>query len=194
MTVTALCKETGMTKQAYYKAVKARSRKEVDEELIVGLVKRERALHPTIGVRKLQRMIAPDLEEAGVSIGRDGLFKVLKTKELLGKKKRPWAPRTTNSRHRFPTFKNLLLGKELSGANEAFVADLTYIRTWEGFIYLALMMDAHSRKIVGWDAGSSLEADGCVRARRCSIIATAGRSTPAINTQKFSRRAATRSA
>ena len=53
---------------------------------------------------------------------------------------------------------------KLSRAHQAWVSDITYIRTQEGFVYLSLVMDAHSRKIVGFHAGNSLEVEGCLRA------------------------------
>jgi len=98
-----------------------------------------------------------------VSIGRDRFFEVLAAADLLVVPK-PSAPRTTNSRHSLPVFVNLLAGKELCAPNEAWVSDLTYIRTAEGFMYAALITDAYSRKIVGAHIGDSLEAEGCLMA------------------------------
>jgi transposase InsO family protein len=104
-----------------------------------------------------------DLEEAGVSLGRDRFSELLAERDLLVVPK-PGAPRTTNSRHSLPVFHNLLAGRLLTGPNEAWVSDLTYIRTEEGFLYAALITDAFSRKIVGSHIGDSLEAEGCLRA------------------------------
>jgi transposase InsO family protein len=72
----------------------------------------------------------------------------------------PGMPKTTNSRHSLPVFHNLVNGMELTGPNQAWAADITYIRTDEGFLYLSLLMDRWSRKIVGYHAGDTLEAEG----------------------------------
>lgn len=133
----------------------------MDEELILELVKQERRLQPRLGGRKLLHLLHGDLKEAGVSIGRDRFFELLAESDLLVVPK-PGTPHTTNSRHSLPVFRNLLSGKELNRPNEAWVSDLTYIRTDEGFLYAALITDAYSRKIIGAHIGDSLEAEGCL--------------------------------
>jgi transposase InsO family protein len=152
-----------MSRQNYYAARRLRRRRQVDESLIVELVRRERRFQPRLGGRKLLYMLRPDFEEAGVSIGRDRFFELLAESDLLVVPK-PGKPRTTNSRHSLPVFWNLLKDKELGGPNEAWVSDLTYIRTDEGFLYAALITDAYSRKIVGAHIGESLETQGCLAA------------------------------
>jgi putative transposase len=151
----------GMSRQNYYSARRLRQRRHIDEELILELVKQERRLQPRLGGRKLMHLLSAKLEEAGVSIGRDRFFELLAASDLLVIPK-PGTPRTTNSRHSLPVFRNLLSGKVLSEPNEAWVSDLTYIRTDEGFLYAALITDAYSRKIVGAHIGDSLEAEGCL--------------------------------
>jgi transposase InsO family protein len=152
-----------MSRQNYYAARRLRQRREVDEALILELVRRERHLQPRLGGRKLLHLLRGDLEEAGVEVGRDRFFELLAGHELLVEPK-PGVPRTTDSRHSLPVFGNLLAGKALTGPNEAWVSDLTYIRTEEGFLYAALITDAVSRKIVGGHIGDSLEAEGCLLA------------------------------
>jgi putative transposase len=98
-----------------------------------------------------------------VDIGRDRFFEVLAENDLLVVPK-PAKPHTTNSRHSLPVFHNLLMGKLLNAPNEAWVSDLTYIRTDEGFLYASLITDAFSRKIVGSHIGDNLEAEGCLQA------------------------------
>lgn len=84
-------------------------------------------------------------------------------------RRRRSGPRTTDSRHGFRVYENLLKSAELKGPHEAWVSDLTYLRTRERFLYLALVMDAWSRKIVGWHVGGTLEALGCVAAVRMAL-------------------------
>lgn len=162
-TIGQLCEHVDMSRQNYYAARRLRQRREIDEGLIVELVKRERRMQPRLGGRKLLYLLQTDLDEANVSIGRDRFFEILAEHDLLVVRK-PGRPRTTNSRHSLPVFGNLLEGRTLSSPNEAWVSDLTYIRTDEGFLYAALITDAYSRKIVGAHIGDSLEAEGCLKA------------------------------
>lgn len=161
--IARLCEKTGMRRQNYYRRKDRRTRREVDADLIEELAKAERAVQPRLGGKKLYRVLKPKLEDAGVRIGRDRFFEVLGERGLL-LDPLPKAPRTTNSRHSLPVFRNLLAGMELTGPNQAWVSDITYIRTDEGFLYLSLITDAWSRKIVGYHAGDTLETEGCLKA------------------------------
>lgn len=152
-----------MSRQNYYAARRLRQRREVDEKLMLDLVREERKQQPRLGGRKLLCLLKPDLEEAGVKIGRDRFFEVLAENDLLVEPK-PGRPRTTQSRHSLPVFRNLIAGRQFESAHEAWAGDLTYIRTDEGFLYAALITDMGSRKIVGDHIGDSLEAEGCLRA------------------------------
>jgi transposase InsO family protein len=152
-----------MSRQNYYAVRRLRQRREVDEALILELVRRERKVQPRLGGRKLLHLLQADLEEAGVDVGRDRFFELLAEHDLLVAPK-PGAPHTTNSRHGLPVFRNLLAGMKLQAPNEAWVSDLTYIRTDEGFLFAALITDAYSRKIVGATIGDTLEAVGCLLA------------------------------
>ncbi len=162
-TIKELCKYVDMTRQNYYAARHLRMRREINEAMIVELVKRERRMQPRLGGRKLLYLLRADMEEADVSIGRDRFFEVLAEHDLLVVPKRG-RPHTTNSRHSLPVFRNLLAGNSFDLPNEAWVSDLTYIRTHEGFLYAALITDVASRKIVGAHIGDSLEAEGCLTA------------------------------
>jgi transposase InsO family protein len=163
ISVSVLCERVGMSRQNYYAARRLRGRREVEEALILELVRRERRLQPRLGGRKLLHLLGADLEEAEVNVGRDRFFELLAENDLLVAPK-PGAPRTTQSRHCLPVFRNLLAGLDLRSPNQAWVSDLTYIRTEEGFLFAALITDAHSRKIVGAHIGDSLEAEGCLQA------------------------------
>lgn len=78
--------------------------------------------------------------------------------------RRVWGVRTTDSRHSFAVYGNLLKDLGLTGPHQALVSDITYIRTDEGFLYLCLVMDAYSRAIVGYDCSDTLEQEGALRA------------------------------
>ena len=78
-----LCEKVGMRRQNYYKKRKLRARRAVDEELVVKLVHRERCLQTRLGVRKLHHILSDELEGAGVSVGRDKMFEILRGQDLL---------------------------------------------------------------------------------------------------------------
>ena len=151
-----------MSRQNYYKQRHYRRRREIDEELILSLVRRERAVQPRLGTRKLLHILRVELKSAGVSVGRDSFFSVLSRNSLLIKK-RFRGCRTTDSRHRFRVYGNLLKDIVLTSPHQALVSDITYIRTDEGFMYLSLVMDAYSRAVVGYYCSDNLEAEGTLR-------------------------------
>jgi hypothetical protein len=105
-----------------------------------------------LGGRKLFHILSPKLAEAGAAIGRDRFFEVLKEKGLL-LDRLPGMPRATDSRHSLPVFHNSAGDMVLAGPNRARAADITYIRTNEGFLYPGLVTDLRSRKIAGFHAG-----------------------------------------
>jgi len=168
VTVGELCRSVGMTRQNYYKARKVRKRKAVAESFILELVAQERSMQPMLGCKKLLHLLGQDLDSAGVSIGRDRFFSLMAGHELLIERKRRSCC-TTNSWHGFGVYPNLLRDIELTGPHQALVSDITYIRTGDGFVFLALVMDAWSRAIVGYDCSDSLEAVGALRALKMAL-------------------------
>jgi putative transposase len=158
-----------MSPQNYYARRKERQRQKVDGDLVAELVRRERQLQPRLGTRKLYHMLKPELEQAGVKMGRDRLFEELRNRGLLLEPIRAQYPRTTQSYHNLPVFRNLVKELEVKGPNEVWVSDLSYLRTLEGCLYLALITDKYSRKIVGYHVGDTLEAIGCVRALEAAL-------------------------
>jgi len=133
------------------------------EQQIVQIVKKRRKSLPREGVRKMIRSLDIDFTKANLKVGRDTLFKVLRDHNMLTLRKK-YSVRTTNSLHRFRKYKNIAKDVTVTRPNQVWVSDITYIRTLKGFCYLALITDAHSRKIIGYDLSDSLELGGCVRA------------------------------
>lgn len=140
----------------------------IEKGLVVELVKRERRQQSRIGTRKLYSLLKEQWQEAGVWIGRDRLFEVLREEKLLIKPKVSRA-KTTWSRHSLPVFINLIKGLEVKEPHQVWMSDITYIRTMEGFMYAALITDKGSRKIVGYHLGDSLESIGCQKALKMAI-------------------------
>jgi len=158
-----------MSRANYYARRSQRRRRQVDEELVVALVLAERRLQPRLGTRKLQVLIQGPLAAAGIKLGRDRYFEVLRAKGLLLAPQPAEYPCTTSSAHYLPVYKNEIKERCLTRPNEVWVSDLTYLRTAEGFLYLALVTDKFSRKIVGYHCGDTLAAVGCVRALEMAL-------------------------
>lgn len=167
-----------MTPQNYYARRSKRSRQAVDLALVLALVKAEREQQPRLGGRKLYHLIAPELQAAGVKLGRDRLFEELgRVGWLVARKPSQW-PKTTHFDPNLPVFKNLI-GKCLAtGPNQVWVADITYIRTREAFLYLGLVTDRWSRKIVGYHLGETLTAAQVLKALAMALKGLAGAGRP----------------
>jgi putative transposase len=157
-----------MSRQNYYGQRRVRAREQVAEALVVALVRQERQRQPRLGGRKLWRLLREELAAAGMALGRDRFFGVLRRQELLIRRRKRGC-RTTDSRHGWRVYRNLAQDLVLTGPHQLWVSDITYVRTEEGFMYLALVMDAYSRKIVGADCSDSLEAEGARRALRMAL-------------------------
>lgn len=166
-----------MSRQNFYKMRKVRKCRSVDEGLIKELVRSERAWHPRMGGRKLLKILSPTLEDQGVQIGRDRFFKVLRKHSLLVEKLPP-APYTTNSYHSLPVVLNKVKGLELTRPNQVWAADITYVRVQAEFMYLSLITDMYSRKIVGYHLGASLSATETLKALEMAIDDKPKRSKP----------------
>jgi len=167
-----------MTPQNYYSGRSARGRREVDTDLVLNLVKAERRQQPRLGGRKLYHLIGPELKAAGVKMGRDRLFAILREAGYLVPPKAAAWPQTTQWDRSLPVFKNLVKGRRWSGPNQVWVADITYIRTQEAFMYLALITDYWSRKIVGYHLGETLLTVHALKALAMAVKGLGGRERP----------------
>jgi transposase InsO family protein len=123
---------------------------------------------PREGGRKLHRAILQDLIDNNIKFGRDKLFDLLRDNNMLIRRKKRYV-RTTNSWHRFHKYPNLIKDLMISAPNQVWVSDVTYIKLYKGHCYLALITDAYSRKIVGYDISDSLELAGCLRALKRAL-------------------------
>ena len=132
-----------------------------------------RKRHTKLGARKLRSELREEIRKCGRGFGRDKFFDLLRYHDLLIKRRRKYAI-TTNSDHPFYKHKNELKGITISRPDEAWVADITYLRTRSGFVYLSLVTDVYSRKIVGWDVHVSLAVEGAVNAIKKAISNCAG--------------------
>lgn len=167
--VLRLCELARMTPQNYYARRSARGRQAVDLDLVLALVRAQRQQQSRLGVRKLYYLIAPELKAAGVKMGRDRLFAELGKAGLLVERKPSQWPKTTQFDANLPVFKNRIGRRKLTAPNQVWVADITYLRTRQKFLYLALVTDKWSRKIVGFHLGETLEAVESLKALRMAL-------------------------
>ena len=121
---------------------------------------------PRLGTRKLYYLLKSQLTDLGV--GRDKLFMILKANHMLIKPKRSYHI-TTNSHHRFRKHKNRTENLELTRPEQLWVADITYVGNRKNPIYLALVTDAYSKKIVGYDVSDSLQTKGSANALKNAL-------------------------
>ena len=166
--ITKVCDCFNLTRDAYYKYLKRFKLRKIVENKVIALVKVERKLQPRMGTRKLHEELFDQFIDSGLKIGRDSLFDILRDNNMLVKPKKV-SCKTTDSYHRFRTYKNLIKDLNIKRPNQVWVSDITYIRTVNGFCYLALVTDLFSRKIVAYDVSDSLELAGCLRALKKAL-------------------------
>jgi len=167
MSVETACHHYGITRQAYYKQSQALHAKAAKANAVVHLVRQQRMKLPKLGTRKLYYLLQPMFMQLHIKLGRDGLFDVLRGANMLISPKRSYQ-KTTHSHHRFRKHPNLLKAGEQQvtamESEQVWVADITYIPTQEETVYLSLVTDAYSRKIVGHHVHNSLHTDQVVKA------------------------------
>ncbi len=165
MTTNGLCRLAGLSRQAYYQGRHHRRRKARAQEQILEVVRRERLDMPRLGTRKLQSVLAKD----GLPVGRDYLFELLGEKDLLVAPKKKKV-RTTYYDQALPVYRNQLYDLEPILPNQVWVSDLTFIETDEGFVYLFLITDRVSRRIVGWNAADNSQAAEGIKALKMALL------------------------
>jgi len=161
----SICLLFGKSRQAYYQSEKYQYKEAAEECIIVDLVSEYRKDMGRIGGRKLWFLLNQRLPQG---IGRDRLFYIL-DKYNLKVHKRHRTTRTTWSEswlHRYP---NLIENITLTAANQVWVSDITYIETEAGFVYLHLVTDSYSKRIMGWCLSPSLHAEATIKALNMAI-------------------------
>jgi len=162
------CELFGYSKQAYYKARSharcfAYKEKEVKEAVL-----QIRRHMPRLGVRKLQYLLRGESVSAGLKVGRDKLFTILRKEGLLIHKRKKYTV-TTNSRHWMHKYPNIVKELELVRPEQVWVADITYLETIESSVYLHLITDAYSKKIMGYELCDNLEAASSLKALQMAL-------------------------
>jgi putative transposase len=152
-----LCRLLGVSRQSYYQYFWSFSDATVETELVLNEVGAIRKIHPVIGGKKLYCLLQNFLLEHQIKMGRDALFDLLAVNKLLVRKRKLRA-NTTQSHHWMRKYPNLIKGWRPARPNELWVADITYLQTVSGFLYLNLITDAYSHKIMGYCIADNLQA------------------------------------
>jgi transposase InsO family protein len=178
LSVASACRHLGVSRQGYYQQIRATEVRVERERQVVNWVQALRRRQPRIGARKLQHLLREPLAQAGIKMGRDALLDVLRRARLLVVPRRAYH-KTTNSRHHFRRHPNLLRPEAAqvvaTGAEQVWVADITYLPTQERCVYLSLVTDAYSRKIVGHHVHESLQTEEVAQALKAALGQRRGR-------------------
>ena len=156
-----------ITRQSHYKALKALKKEALGNTLVLELVKEKRKINKFEGGRKLYFRLKDDIKHI-TKMSRDKFFTLLRDNDLLVQRKKNFT-RTTYSNHTYRFYKNQIKDLQITGKNQVWVSDITYIRTLEGFRYLSLITDLYSRKIVGYELSNSLSIEGCMKALKRAL-------------------------
>ena len=162
----------GISRQAYYQGLSRQDEVRKCHERVIELVRSKRLRQPRLGTRKLHHLLSDSFERAQLKVGRDVLFDILRQSHMLVSPKRAYH-KTTDSHHRFRRHPNLLKAGvtqvQPHAAEQVWVADITYLPTQDGFVYLSLVTDAYSRKIVGYHVHDSLHTEQVSQALKAAL-------------------------
>ena len=157
------CRLTGISRAGYYRYWEEHEPRQCEVEL-------RDAIHRIVldnrcyGYRRVTR----ELQDQGWAVNHKRVLRLMRADNLLALRKRRYVL-TTDSHHPFAIYPNLVPRLVVSGINQLWVADITYIRLRETFLYLAVILDAYSRKAVGWELGDTLEASLALSALRRAL-------------------------
>jgi len=162
--VERMAKLGGVSRRGFYR-FRARPERAPDRDMDVRDAIQRIALEwPAYG----RPRITEELRRCGWVVNAKKVYRLLREDNLLCVRKRKFMV-TTNSNHGLHVYANLAAGMVLTGINQLWLADITYIRLLEEFVYLALILDAYSRKGIGWALGRTLEATLTIAALKMAL-------------------------
>jgi len=166
--VNRLCQAAGVSRAGYYRFLRRAEGKETDVDLRSEMQKI--ALQwPAYGYRRIHR----ELLRRGWKVNHKRVLRLMRVDNLLCLRKRKFIL-TTDSKHKLPIYPNLAQDMVLTGINQLWVADITYVRLQVEFVFLAVLLDAFSRSCVGWALQRSKSWAAPARTARASTILTQG--------------------
>jgi transposase InsO family protein len=151
--IDRMCGLAGVSRAGYYRHWRA-SAPAREDAAARDAVQRLSLAHPFYGYRRVTAL----LRQAGWAVNHKRVQRLRQSDNLLCVTGRTFRPPTTDSRHRFTVYPNLARKMLPTAANQLWVADITYVRLAEAFVYLAVILDAWSRRVVGWALMDHLKA------------------------------------
>jgi len=164
--VERMCALTGVSRAGYYRHWGA-SQPRHEETYIRDAVQRLALAHEHYGYRR----ITAQMRREGFVVNRKRVLRLMREDNLLCLRVRPFVPVTTDSRHGWHVVPNLARGMILTGLDQLWVADITYVRLQEEFAYLSIILDAFSRRVIGWALQAHLQASLAIAALKMALDA-----------------------
>lgn len=168
VSLSRCCRLLGVTRQAYYQHYWHTEEITLEQEMVVRQVQQLRKHHRHMGGRKLYEKLQPFLLEHQIKMGRDALFDLLSANKLLVRKKKR-SIHTTQSFHWLRKYPNLVKDFIPTAPGQLWVSDITYWQISNGYVYLSLLTDAYSHKIVGYHVAETLEAVETLEALKMAL-------------------------
>jgi putative transposase len=162
--VNALCQMTGVNRAGFYRWRVPRQASPVEMELRDEM-QRVALEWPAYGYRRITR----ELQDRGFQVNHKRVLQMMREDNLLCVRRHGFVV-TTDSRHNLPVYPNLAREMVPTAINQLWVADITYIRLRTEFVYLAVVLDAFSRRLIGWALGRTLEAELAITALRMALL------------------------
>jgi transposase InsO family protein len=119
---------------------------------------------PRYGYRRVTHQLKHEERE----VNHKRVLRLMRESDILCRVKRRWV-KTTNSRHCFPRYPNLIKGMDISRLNQVWLSDITYVRIRTGFVYLAAILDAYSRRVIGYAISTGLDTALTLQALRMAV-------------------------
>lgn len=166
LTVERMCVLAQVSRAGYYRHWAASAPRE-EEAAVRDAVQRIALENRHYGYRR----VAKELRDRGVVVNRKRVLGLMRRDNLLCLRKRPFVPMTTDSRHEWRVVPNLARDLVLTGLDQLWVADITYIRMREEFAFLAVLLDAFSRRVIGWALDTHLRTSLATAALQMAIEA-----------------------
>ena len=158
----------GISRQSVYQQ-ESRDTQRIKELVKVRtMVQTIRMEMPRLGTRKLYYLLKESFEIEQIKIGRDTLFDFLRSENMLVRPKKNYT-KTTNSKHWLKKHPNLFAPMKVIRPEQAFVSDITYLKSRENTHYLSLVTDAYSRKIMGYKLSDNMNAENVVQALEMAL-------------------------
>jgi putative transposase len=169
-----LCAWFGITRQSYYQNSWKAIDTSIEEELVIQQIRQIRKNHGRMGTRKLYEKLSSFMQDHGIKIGRDALFSLVSANHLQVRRRKRKI-QTTQSFHWLRKYPNLIRDFTPSAPNQLWVSDITYWKISQNkHLYISLITDAFSHKIVGYHVAETLESIESIKALKMALSALEG--------------------